>query len=317
MNLEVLEQVEAKFVFNKEVITQNVMVELSRYKDLVFTEETVKDGKKCVAELNKLITALDNERKKRKSEMSKPVKVMEDEFNEIIKLIKEGIEPIKLQMDGFEEDRKVKKEEDVTTLVGALLLGAGLDQKRIVKVTFNPKWLNKTYLLSTIEEEVKELIEKLQAEQHQEKQAHAKISEECQTYELDPTPYLKNYEFNGGLIIPILDDIKNYAMAQLKKKQETEVRALEEKARREKAELERRAKMMQVEQSRAEISQGLSENPNHLDEGEEMTFMIKITAPRGRLAILGNFLKSQNYHYEKGNYNEEGMIEWKLPKHLN
>lgn len=74
--------------FNYKELKQELKLSLEKYRDLVFTKNTMEDEKYTRAKLNKLKTAIYN-KKKIKSDCLKPYKTFEVKIKELTSLIDE------------------------------------------------------------------------------------------------------------------------------------------------------------------------------------------------------------------------------------
>lgn len=83
------------------------------YKNVTFTEETLKQAKEEKAKVNKFKTEVADYRKKITAEYNKPIKVFEDTAKETEKLLSETYNTINQQVEGFEEKQKQQKEQEI------------------------------------------------------------------------------------------------------------------------------------------------------------------------------------------------------------
>ena len=67
---------------NKDVLDQAVDEFISKYENIVVTEETLKDAKNSKAQVNALKKALDDKRKEQKRIYNKPLNAFENEIKE-------------------------------------------------------------------------------------------------------------------------------------------------------------------------------------------------------------------------------------------
>ena len=106
----------APVVFNYEELKANLTKALTDYSTRVYTEDMLSEAKEDSAKLNKLKTAIDNERKARKKEYMKPFETFEDQAKELCELIDKANAGIKGQLDSFEEKRIAEKQERIKAL---------------------------------------------------------------------------------------------------------------------------------------------------------------------------------------------------------
>ncbi|WP_050607240.1 DUF1351 domain-containing protein [Clostridium niameyense] len=149
LQLKVLENKPAEVNFNYEEISNNLDIVLKKYEGIVVTEDTVKDGKKVIADLRKGKKSLDEFRKKTKKELTAPVKEFEDKCKELSKKFDEVIDPIVEQAEQFEEKRKFEKKIEVEKVIDEVCKLKGLDE-----LPLEDSYLNKSTSLKSIKTEL-------------------------------------------------------------------------------------------------------------------------------------------------------------------
>lgn len=148
--------------WNKAELEDAVKAKVDSYKGIVYTEETLKSAKADKAELNNLLKAIEERRKKVKEIINEPYADFEKELKSVTDLIKRQTEEIGKQIDSFEdkqrEEKKQKIQEAYDSTIG--------DLKEVLPFTkvFDPRYLNKTYKLNTAISEVKAEIEKVKGD---------------------------------------------------------------------------------------------------------------------------------------------------------
>lgn len=135
---------------NKEEIINQLKSSLEKYNK-VLTEETVKEGKEDKAKLNKVIKAIEDKRKEIKKSVMLPYEKVEEDFKEITGLINTTVNALDTQIKAFEEEEKSKKQEQINELLKLNTTGVNFN---------NEKWLNATYKLKDIEQEIIEFVTK-------------------------------------------------------------------------------------------------------------------------------------------------------------
>jgi len=159
MELKINEfQTPAPITFNYDELKTAVQEKADEYASVVYTEDKVKDAKKDRAELNKLKEALNDERKRLQGEYMKPFEDYKGKTDELIGILKKPIELIDRQIKDFYEQQKDEKKKEIELHFRTMEKPEWLQLESI----WNPKWLNKTYEMSKIRSELKELVEKIQ-----------------------------------------------------------------------------------------------------------------------------------------------------------
>lgn len=147
--------------WNYEELKGQLVAALENYKGRIYTEETISEAKKDRAGLNKLAAAIDTRRKEMKARYLAPYEEFEAQAVELTGLVKQQAAEIDAQVKAFDEARKAEKLEHIRTMYAAVMgdLAALVPYERL----HNPRWLNVTYSMSTIEEEIVEKAEDIRA----------------------------------------------------------------------------------------------------------------------------------------------------------
>lgn len=144
--------------FNNEEIIKELKPRLEEYKTVVYNEDEIGKAKEDRANLNRFEKAIEDERKRIKKTYLEPYEKFEAQVKEITALIKESSGVIDSQLKVFEEKRETEKMGKITIIwkenVGEL--ENFLDLQNV----FNDRWLNATYSIKKVEEDIKELITK-------------------------------------------------------------------------------------------------------------------------------------------------------------
>lgn len=142
--------------FNYEEIKNWVIEKSKEYKSIVYTEDTIENAKTDRATLNKVTKAINDEKIRLKKEVLKPFEDFEKKCKELQGIMSEATNSIDSQIKSFEEKEQNKKREQIKEIFNAHIG----DFKDLIsfEVIFNPRWLNKTYSIKNIEEEIKHIF---------------------------------------------------------------------------------------------------------------------------------------------------------------
>ncbi|NFB58010.1 DUF1351 domain-containing protein [Clostridium botulinum] len=149
LQLKVLETKPAQINFNYDEISKHLDEVLKQYEGIIVTEETIKDGKKVIADLRKGKKSLDEFRKKTKKELTKSVTEFENQCKELSKKFDEVIDPINEQAEQFEIKRREEKAEEVKKVIKIVC-----ELKHIEDLSLDEKYLNKSMSLKVIREDL-------------------------------------------------------------------------------------------------------------------------------------------------------------------
>lgn len=144
--------------FNYEDIKGWVTEKATEYKNIVYTPETILLAKQDRATLNKVSEAINNEKKRIKNELLKPYVDFENKCKELMAIVDDASKTIDKQVKEFELKEQAEKEQQIKAIFDENIG----DYKELINfdTIFNPRWLNKTYSMKKIEEDIKHLITK-------------------------------------------------------------------------------------------------------------------------------------------------------------
>lgn len=142
--------------WNKDELEAAVRAKIAEYEDVVYTEDNIKQAKADRAELNKLVKAIEDRRKKVKTIVNAPYATFEKELKEITALILEPVKMIDDQVKGYEEKQKEEKKEKIKAAYEEVI-GENADNLPFERV-FENQYLNATFSLSKATAEVKEKV---------------------------------------------------------------------------------------------------------------------------------------------------------------
>lgn len=140
---------------NIQLLKQELADRLDYYKSLIVTEDGIKDAKADKANLNKLKTAIDSQRKEAKRQTIALYEPLEKECKELLAMIDEPIAAIDGQLRAFDEKKKAEK---FAALVEFFEQINTLDFVKLEHV-LNPKWGNVTVKLDALKDEISGAIQ--------------------------------------------------------------------------------------------------------------------------------------------------------------
>lgn len=142
--------------FNYEEIKKELQEKVKKYKNLVYSEEDMKQAKSDKATLNKFKKALNDEKIRIKKTWLQPFEGFETKIKELIGIVDVAVENVDAQVKGYEQKYKDEKKAEIEKYFNENV-GDYKDLIELDKI-FNDKWLNKTYKMSDIESEIKTLL---------------------------------------------------------------------------------------------------------------------------------------------------------------
>lgn len=128
-------------ITNEAQLKQAITDYASKYKGLVVTEDTFAEAKSVRAEMRKVVTELDENRRKIKRGYNKPLDDFEVRINELKATVKQVITPIDTAVKELEERQRQQRLLNVQALIDEMAPNYGVTA---ADVEVNPEWLNKS-----------------------------------------------------------------------------------------------------------------------------------------------------------------------------
>lgn len=154
--------------FNSAEIKSELAPKLEFYKNLVVTEDSIKDAKSDRAKLRKLKSAFEDKRKEMKKICLAPYEKFEKECKEITSMIDEASGSIDVQIKDFEEIKKQKKYSEIEEYYNSI----GKPDYITLESVLNPKWANATVTIESIRQEISANISRIVGDMDEITQIH-------------------------------------------------------------------------------------------------------------------------------------------------
>ena len=122
-------------------------------------EENIKEAKKLLAEVNKKIKLLEDNRKAVKNEMLAPYVTFEEQVKEIVNIVKEADTIVRDKVRELEELEREEKEKQIETIFNSKLKFYNFNDLVKFSDFLKPSMLNKTTSMNKIEEEISTFLE--------------------------------------------------------------------------------------------------------------------------------------------------------------
>ena len=146
--------------FNFEELKKEITERASAYVNLVYTDDQIKDAKNDRAALNKFVKALSDERIKVKKECMKPYEDFEAKIKELDAIVNMAIKNIDSQIKAVEEKEKDEKLTKIKELWESIEHPAEMTFEHV----FEGKFLNKSVSMSTVEQYMKNSVERFKSD---------------------------------------------------------------------------------------------------------------------------------------------------------
>jgi len=283
LEVRVLEVKPAVVNFNYQEMSEYAKKLAEEYKGLVFDEETVKEGKKTVAELKKIQKSVNDFKVKTKKELTESVSLFEAQCKDIISEFDEPINFISSQLEAFETERIRVKTLKIESIIYQGYEQVGIEPK-FQKVEFKSDWTNATKKESDIIEEISYQLKECANNQNT-------YYTNCELIETFVKLANSEYQLNVGLDAQTfirmdymnLDQIKE-AITQSAQRQQTS-----EQAYKEKVESQAQVKVAEIIEKATEQIEKTIPIESQGEPVYERT--IKVKGTKSQLVALKNYLE--------------------------
>lgn len=145
-------------ITNYEELKKELTEKTDFYKNMVYSEENIKEAKTDRANLNKLEKAINDEKIRIKNIFLKPHEDFESKCKELMALVKDASTNIDNQIKAFES----KQDEEKKAMIKDIFDSYVGEFKELINfnVIFDSKWLNKTCSYKKIEEDINHIMTK-------------------------------------------------------------------------------------------------------------------------------------------------------------
>ena len=151
-----------KIIFNYEELKEGISAKVAHYKNLVYTDDQIKEAKEDRANLNKLKKALNDERIRLEKEYMIPFNTFKAQLNEIIKIIDEPVTMIDSQVKEYQENKKEEKRKEIESYFDSVK--EKLPDEIGLEGIFNTKWLNESVSMKSVKKEIDDIVCKIQVD---------------------------------------------------------------------------------------------------------------------------------------------------------
>lgn len=250
------------------------------YKNITFTEETLKQAKEEKAKVNKFKAEVADYRKKIIAEYNKPIKVFEDTAKETEKILVETYNTINQQVAGYEEKQKQQKEQEIREYFEEYKIANGIDFINYKQAQIN---VTLTASIKSLKEQAKAFIDRIIDD--------LKLIETQECKEEIIIEYKKS--LNVSRAIQEVANRHKLLKEERKRQEELKNRQLEE--------AQKQADMPMKEQeiaTKEALNNFIVEAPKAEKQEEILTLSFKVRGTREKLKELKNFLMQGGYDYE-------------------
>ena len=266
--------------FNFEQLKQEITTKVENYKNIVYSEENIKEAKADRANFNKLAKALNDEKIRVKNTVLEPYLPFEKQCNELIDLVKEASTHADTQIKSYEQQIK---DEKLKQIMNFFLENVG-DYADLINFDdiYNERWLNVTYKMEQIEKDILHTLAKTKTDmavidsQFKEEDINKQVKMEYFNNISNPS-VLTMAILKGNTII---ENNKKLEMLKQKEESSQNITKSEEK----------------ITNNTENVTESLGNSPED-EELQILDFRVHVTQ-RQKFA-LKEFLKSNNIKFER------------------
>lgn len=269
-----------EIVFNKEELKAELSSNLEIYKGLIVTEDTLPQAKAVRATVNKVSTAINDEKKRIKKIMSDPVTRFETDVKELLTMCESVSSAIDVQIKAFEDATKAEKKAALQATFTAATYK--IAQYAAFEEVFEPRWLNATFSVGEAEKAIDQFAER-------------RAMDVAALEEIDAEPTIK------AMLVSRFKQTKNLSDV-LRLKKEIDERARLESEKAERIAAEREALKVEVFEAPAiEKPQTVaySEVPTVKASAEMERVCYKVYASGAKIAQLEAYMQASGITFEE------------------
>jgi len=284
LEVKVLEVTPAIVKFNYDEMSAFAKNLAEEYRGLTFDEETVKEGKKTVAELKKIQKSVNDFKIKTKKELTESVSLFESQCKDIISEFDEPINFISGQLEEFETNRIRVKTLQIQSVISQGYEQAEIEPK-FQTIEFRQDWTNATKKEKDIHEEI--LFELKQCVSNQDS-----YYTNCELIETNVKLANSEFKLNVGLDVQTfvkMLDYKQMDSIKLSIKEAAERQQQSEQAYKNKVEAQAQVKAAEVVEKVMEQTAKIIPIESQGEQVYERT--IKVKGTKTQLQALKNYLE--------------------------
>lgn len=181
MELKVIDQVQ-RFTWNFEEVKAALSERIEKYTGLVVTDENLKDMEKTKKEIASLRVKVDAFRRQVKKDLDAPYKAFDLQVTELNRIISAAEEPIKDQLDKYEQQRIAAVRQELLKYAAQTALGMGLREEN-AHITIPAKWTQRTAKKTEVRQAICAELDRLLMEQNNRDAAEALAKQKAELVE--------------------------------------------------------------------------------------------------------------------------------------
>lgn len=286
-------------VWNNEDVKNQLSSKLESMKNLVVTEENLKESQSLQKDLASLRIQIDSQRKRIKKELQKPVDDFDAACKDLLAIVAEVEHPLKRQIEAFEESDRAARADRIKDKIAVKQAKWNLPEKYFLQVIVKDKWLNKTAKDKDIDAELDEMFSALAAKAEGEKNDKEAIVKSCEVQSaglytaISPELFISQYELG----IPLSAVIAKIGEEAARRKAEELRRAEEAHSADEVEEVEVSEVSGPVESFQPEKEIEERDYPCAREEESVVRCILEISGTRTQLGKLKEYMVAHGIKY--------------------
>lgn len=286
-------------VWNNEEVKTQLSSKLESMKNLVVTEENLKESQSLQKDLASLRIQIDSQRKRIKKELQKPVDEFDAACKELLAIVTEVEHPLKRQIEAFEESDRAARADRIKDKIAVKQAKWNLPEKYFLQVSVKDKWLNKTAKDKDTDAELDEMFSALAAKAEGEKNDKEAIVKSCEVQSvglytaISPELFISQYELG----IPLSAVIAKIGEEAARRKAEELRRAEEAHSADEVEEAEVAEVSGPVESFQSEKEIEERDYPCAREEESVVRCILEISGTRTQLGKLKEYMVAHEIKY--------------------
>jgi hypothetical protein len=166
--IRILNEVMPVIKINFEEVKTALEESLTKYENIVVTEETLSGCKATQKELAGLRRKVDTYRKDKKKELSEPIVNFENQCKELVSLIEKVEKPIKAGIKVFDDEKRAEKRRTAEGLIKEVIETVGLNEKYGPRLDVSERYCNLTAKETDVRNDLEARAMALKVEQDRE-----------------------------------------------------------------------------------------------------------------------------------------------------
>lgn len=169
LDFEIREEKLPVIKINFKEMKQALQQTIDKYKGIVVTQEQLSLCKSDQKELASMRKKIDDYRKSKKKELSKPISAFEIQCKELVSMVEDAEIPIKEGIKTFDDKRREEKRQKAIDTIKSAIEEHGLNEKYARQLTVLDKYMNLSGSFKSVQQDIEQrcfiLLEKQKKEE--------------------------------------------------------------------------------------------------------------------------------------------------------